>query len=68
MLVDNTSTVSISVPEVGRRVECLGYFGTIKYIGSVETHPALWLGIDWDDPERGKHNGSVNNVQYFSTR
>lgn len=59
-----------SIPDhhVGNRIECCGHFGTIKYIGPVEGHPGVWLGIDWDDIERGKHNGTVNGIHYFDTR
>lgn len=56
------------VCKIGERVECSGYLGTVKYVGPIEGKPSMWLGIDWDDPSRGKHNGSVNGVQYFKTR
>lgn len=26
-----------------------------------------WLGIEWDDVNRGRHNGSVQNHTYFTT-
>lgn len=58
----------VTEDKVGSRIECAGYYGTVKYIGPVEGHKGLWLGVDWDDPERGKHNGTVNGVQYFTTR
>lgn len=54
--------------KTGDRIECCGYLGTIQYIGAVEGHPGVWLGIDWDDPSRGKHNGTVNGVNYYQTR
>lgn len=56
---------SSSGPNIGDRIECNGEFGTIKYIGAVQDHPASWYGIDWDDPNRGKHNGTINNHVYF---
>lgn len=62
------SNVSLSNIKIGERIECMGYFGTVKYIGSVDTYPSIWLGIDWDDESRGKHNGTVNGIQYFETR
>ncbi|KAJ8974188.1 hypothetical protein NQ317_004867 [Molorchus minor] len=71
MISKGTEMVAESaIPEhhVGSRIECCGHFGTIKYIGPVEGHPGVWLGIDWDDIDRGKHNGTVNGVHYFSTR
>lgn len=52
----------------GRRVESNGYFGTICYIGEVPPAKGTWLGVDWDDPTRGKHNGTHEGKKYFSTR
>lgn len=40
---------------------------TIRYIGEIPNHPGIWVGVEWDNPERGKHNGFVDNVQYFET-
>jgi len=39
-----------------------GYTGTVLYVGPVATARSpteLYAGIQWDDPTRGKHNGSV---------
>lgn len=58
----------ISDFKIGKRIECGDHYGTIKFVGPVEGHPGIWLGVDWDDPERGKHNGTVNNVHYFDAR
>lgn len=30
--------------------------------------PGLWLGVEWDHPSRGKHDGSHDGVQYFTCR
>lgn len=38
--------------KVGDRIECSGQYGTIKYMGAVDGHPGIWLGIDWDNPKR----------------
>ncbi|KAJ9592917.1 hypothetical protein L9F63_015422, partial [Diploptera punctata] len=54
--------------KVGQRVECNGHYGTIGYVGEVPPTKGTWLGVDWDDPSRGKHNGSHNGVTYFNTR
>ncbi|XP_050301036.1 tubulin-specific chaperone E [Anthonomus grandis grandis] len=53
---------------VGCRVESGGFYGTVRYIGSLPERPGKWYGIEWDDPGRGKHNGTVNGIQYFQTR
>lgn len=53
---------------LGGRVDSGGYRGTVRYIGALPGYPGNWYGIEWDDPSRGKHNGSVNGVQYFTTK
>ncbi|KAG6917930.1 hypothetical protein DXG01_000367 [Tephrocybe rancida] len=39
------------------RISLAGYLGTVRYTGHVEGTSGLWLGIEWDDPKRGKHDG-----------
>lgn len=50
---------------VGSRIRCENSTGTVKYVGEVAGYVGLWYGIDWDDAERGKHNGSVKGERYF---
>lgn len=52
--------------EVGRRIKYAGNIGTIKYVGPVDGTRGVWLGVEWDDPTRGKHNGMKDGKQYFS--
>lgn len=54
--------------KVGHRMECNGYYGTVGYVGEVPPTKGIWLGIDWDDPSRGKHNGTHEGITYFNTR
>lgn len=28
----------------------------------------VWIGVDWDEVERGKYDGSYNGQRYFSVR
>lgn len=54
--------------EVGDRV-AVGYDrGTVRYVGPVDGYSGEWIGIDWDDAKRGKHNGTVNGRVYFHAR
>ncbi|MCP9260826.1 Cyclin-related protein fam58a [Dirofilaria immitis] len=50
---------------VGDRIEAGGNRGVIKYIGAVDGYDGEWIGIDWDNPERGKHDGFLNGKRYF---
>lgn len=52
---------------IGSRVKSNDDFGTVKYIGEVQGYKGVWYGVEWDDPARGKHDGSVEDVQYFKT-
>uniref|UniRef100_A0A2M4BKB2 Tubulin-specific chaperone E n=1 Tax=Anopheles marajoara TaxID=58244 RepID=A0A2M4BKB2_9DIPT len=54
--------------ERGVRVKVGQHFGTVRYVGEIPNTEGEWIGIEWDDPDRGKHSGSVNGVQYFQTR
>ncbi|XP_071641418.1 tubulin-specific chaperone E-like isoform X1 [Temnothorax longispinosus] len=54
--------------EIPSRIECDGYRGTLKYVGPVGNTKGEWLGIDWDDSTRGKHNGTYEGVKYFQAR
>lgn len=53
---------------LGKRIELNGYSGTIRYSGPLKHKKDndVWVGIDWDDKSRGKHNGTVENTLYFS--
>ncbi|KAJ3211916.1 hypothetical protein HDU67_004188 [Dinochytrium kinnereticum] len=61
---------------VGQRIETTeGHRGTILYQGPIPQdttadHPTgpTWLGIEWDDPSRGKHSGTHKGVELFQTR
>lgn len=52
---------------VGQRVS-FDSLGTIRYIGPVDGAGAKkeWLGIEWDNSERGKHNGVLKGKRYFT--
>lgn len=49
------------------RIRSLGDYGTVRYVGEVRNYNGLWIGVEWDDPHRGKHDGSINGVRYFQT-
>ncbi|XP_067287764.1 tubulin-specific chaperone E [Pseudorasbora parva] len=53
---------------LGRRVSCDGHRATVRYHGPVPPTAGVWLGVEWDHPERGKHDGSHEGVRYFSCR
>ncbi|XP_031640761.1 tubulin-specific chaperone E [Contarinia nasturtii] len=60
--------VDVSDLEVGARIRVGDNdLATIKYIGKVDGHAGLYIGVEWDNPERGKHNGTVDGVKYFET-
>ncbi|EIN07095.1 RNI-like protein [Punctularia strigosozonata HHB-11173 SS5] len=51
---------------VGSRFNLNGQLGTIRYIGPVDGTRREWLGVEWDDPLRGKHDGTKGGKRYFS--
>lgn len=56
---------------VGDRISYSSKLGTseictLRYIGEVDGYQGQWLGVEWDDASRGKHDGSLNGKRYFS--
>ncbi|XP_075167215.1 tubulin-binding cofactor E [Haematobia irritans] len=52
---------------LGSRIKIGENYGTVRYVGEVATYQGTWLGVEWDDPKRGKHNGSIEGRHYFYT-
>lgn len=55
---------------VGQRIRVgSNQVASVRYIGGLDGHPGtVWVGLEWDDPSRGKHDGSLNGRRYFSCR
>ncbi|RLM00444.1 hypothetical protein CFD26_104878 [Aspergillus turcosus] len=53
---------------VNQRRSYNGDLCTVRYVGKVEGTTGEWLGVEWDDPTRGKHSGEHNGVRYFTCR
>lgn len=53
---------------VGHRLSYNGALCTIRYIGEVSGTTGTWLGVEWDDPSRGKHDGSHKGTRYFECK
>ena len=77
----NLSIDKIFIPEedyIERRIiDVLGSIGTVRYKGPLQHKMTeeekakfggseAWVGVEWDDPARGKHNGCVAGFQYFT--
>lgn len=50
---------------VGQRRSYSGALCTVRYQGSLPSLKGEWLGVEWDDPTRGKHDGSHEGHQIF---
>ena len=52
-----------------RRVETLdGHRGFCRYVGPVCGQTGTWVGIEWDDSNRGKHDGKHDGERYFECK
>ena len=57
---------------LGKRVELNEKTAKIKYVGPLKhkkdcNEKEIWLGLEWEDKSRGKHNGTVEGFEYFKT-
>ncbi|KFX92062.1 hypothetical protein V490_05582 [Pseudogymnoascus sp. VKM F-3557] len=53
---------------IGQRLSYDSIPCTVRYIGPVGGTKNEWLGVEWDYPSRGKHDGEHKGVKYFDTR
>ncbi|KAG8583149.1 hypothetical protein GDO81_008297 [Engystomops pustulosus] len=60
-----TMTEVLPSDPIGRRIICDGEYATVHYVGMVPPTPGIWLGVEWDNPSRGKHDGSHEGTRYF---
>ncbi|KAF6257321.1 hypothetical protein COO60DRAFT_1240608 [Scenedesmus sp. NREL 46B-D3] len=52
--------------ELGERLVIAKHRATVRYVGPVEGQEGTWAGVEWDDPSRGKHDGTTSGKRYFS--
>lgn len=52
---------------VGERLAFKGERCTVRYVGGIGNKRGDWLGVEWDDPRKGKHDGSYEGVKYFQS-
>ncbi|KAL2005838.1 hypothetical protein VTN00DRAFT_10331 [Thermoascus crustaceus] len=52
----------------GQRLSFDGALCTVRYVGKVQGTTGEWLGVEWDDPTRGKHSGEHKGVRYFKCK
>ncbi|MBE3047814.1 hypothetical protein IMZ48_35950 [Candidatus Bathyarchaeota archaeon] len=62
------AVIMASAPEIGQRRSYDGLVCTVRYVGEVAGTSGVWLGVEWDDPTRGKHDGSHKGVKYFECK
>jgi dynactin complex subunit len=51
---------------IGKRLSYDGRLCTVRYRGEVQGTKGEWLGVEWDDPTRGKHAGEHQGTKYFA--
>lgn len=50
---------------IGQRRSYAGALCTVRYIGPLSGTKGEWLGVEWDDASRGKHNGQHEGQRVF---
>ncbi|GAO48995.1 RNI-like protein [Saitoella complicata NRRL Y-17804] len=55
----------MSEHRIGDRLSFNGDLSTVRYVGQVDGTKGEWLGVEWDDPTRGKHGGAHDGRSYF---
>jgi hypothetical protein len=51
---------------IGKRLSFDAHLCAVRYHGSIQGTKGEWLGVEWDDPTRGKHSGEHQGTRYFT--
>lgn len=55
-----------ALPKIGDRAMIGGFVCTIKYLGTISVwNDEMAVGVEWDEPERGKNSGAIDDHFYF---
>ncbi|KAL2416147.1 hypothetical protein ABEF91_004316 [Exophiala dermatitidis] len=57
--------MSSSEPYIGQRRSYGRALCTVRYIGTLANTKGEWLGVEWDDVSRGKHDGQHEGRRIF---
>lgn len=59
--------MEMTSPKVGDRISVGQCHATVKFAGILPVWgpETVALGVEWDDPTRGKNSGELNGVKYF---
>lgn len=58
-------TLTGSAYHINQRLSFAAILCTVRYIGPVEGTSGEWLGVEWDEPTKGKHSGEHGGKKYF---
>lgn len=50
----------------GDRAELEGCRVTVRFSGQLSGKDGHWVGVEWDDATKGKHDGALEGQQYFT--
>ena len=42
--------------------------GTVRYVGEVAGTKGEWIGVEWDDEGRGRHDGTHDGKRFATDR
>ena len=51
---------------VGDRIAVDGCRATICFLGQIAGKQGKWIGLEWDDSSKGKHDGTFEGQRYFA--
>ena len=57
--------MAASPPRLGSRLAVGRHKATVRFVGPLPGRDGDWAGLEWDEPERGKHDGSLDGRRYF---
>lgn len=67
-LVSNNKDAIALENLLNKRIQVDNQIATVLYVGPVPPTKGEWIGVEWDNISRGKHDGFHEGVRYFTCR
>ncbi|CAG8521457.1 5927_t:CDS:10 [Dentiscutata erythropus] len=65
-MVDSFNEHKVDTTLLNKRIQFEDQLATVRYVGPVPPTKGEWLGVEWDNVVRGKHDGLHEGTRYFT--
>ncbi|CAG8569176.1 769_t:CDS:10, partial [Dentiscutata heterogama] len=66
IMADSFNDHKVDTTLLNKRIQFEDQLATVRYVGPVPPTKGEWLGVEWDNVVRGRHDGVHEGTRYFT--